>query len=572
MTGKKLFPFCSILFLMLFFFSLSCNHNYNEGTKIIINNLNNQKIENLSILCRIWGFLKYYHPYVAKGIYNWDNKLFDILPKIIECNNRKERNEILYDWIGGLGAVEYYKKLPDTNKSNIKTLPDLDWLNDREMLGEKLSDQLIFIKENPVKGKKYYVSYDDITYQLIFHNENPYIDISSNDTGYRILTFFRYWNIIQYFYPFKYSIRKDWKNIPDEYIPKFINASDELQYKLAILELINEIHDSHAKIWQRDTILENYYGKYGAAFQVKFIEEQAVVTEFYDKELGERTTLKKGDIISKIDGLSVEEIVKTRLPITPASNKPTQLAEIARYLLFGKTGGSGIEYIRDNKINKTVIERYSPDKLNTLPFFYKKQAVSNKFIKNNIGYIYPATFKNEEIIKVMKQFKKTKGIIIDLRCYPGKFSITRLCWQFLPERIKWYKYTYPDIEYPGLFRWSEIKEIGQTNSEYYKGKIIIIVNELTFSLSEFYAMAFRLAPRALIIGSTTAAASGWISTISLPGGIKTMISAVGYYYPDGRETQQVGIIPDIEVKPTIKGIKEGRDELLEKAIEIIEKY
>lgn len=48
-----------------------------------------------------------------------------------------------------------------------------------------------------------------------------------------------------------------------------------------------------------------------------------------------------------------------------------------------------------------------------------------------------------------------------------------------------------------------------------------------------------------------------------------MISGIGVYYPDGTETQRIGIVPDITVKPTIKGIKEGKDELLEKAIEII---
>ena len=48
-----------------------------------------------------------------------------------------------------------------------------------------------------------------------------------------------------------------------------------------------------------------------------------------------------------------------------------------------------------------------------------------------------------------------------------------------------------------------------------------------------------------------------------------MISGIGVYYPDGKETQRIGIIPDIEIKPTIKGIREGRDELLEKAISII---
>jgi C-terminal processing protease CtpA/Prc len=46
---------------------------------------------------------------------------------------------------------------------------------------------------------------------------------------------------------------------------------------------------------------------------------------------------------------------------------------------------------------------------------------------------------------------------------------------------------------------------------------------------------------------------------------------LGIYYPDGKETQRVGIVPDIEVKPTIQGVREGRDELMEKAVELINK-
>jgi len=44
-----------------------------------------------------------------------------------------------------------------------------------------------------------------------------------------------------------------------------------------------------------------------------------------------------------------------------------------------------------------------------------------------------------------------------------------------------------------------------------------------------------------------------------------MISG-GVFYPDKKPTQRVGIIPDEEVKPTIAGIRDGRDELLEVAI------
>ena len=48
-----------------------------------------------------------------------------------------------------------------------------------------------------------------------------------------------------------------------------------------------------------------------------------------------------------------------------------------------------------------------------------------------------------------------------------------------------------------------------------------------------------------------------------------MFTGIGVYYHDGTETQRIGIVPDIEIKPTIEGIRAGKDEVLEKAIEWI---
>jgi len=97
----------------------------------------------------------------------------------------------------------------------------------------------------------------------------------------------------------------------------------------------------------------------------------------------------------------------------------------------------------------------------------------------------------------------------------------------------------------------------------------MIVNELSQSQAEYTAMAFRAGINTTIIGSTTAGADGNVSTIMLPGGLRTMISGIGVYYPDGTETQRIGIVPDIEIHPTVEGIRNGRDELLEKAIDLI---
>jgi len=48
--------------------------------------------------------------------------------------------------------------------------------------------------------------------------------------------------------------------------------------------------------------------------------------------------------------------------------------------------------------------------------------------------------------------------------------------------------------------------------------------------------------------------------------MSSMISGIGVFYADRRPTQRVGIVPDIEVKPTLAGIKAGRDEVREVAL------
>ena len=117
--------------------------------------------------------------------------------------------------------------------------------------------------------------------------------------------------------------------------------------------------------------------------------------------------------------------------------------------------------------------------------------------------------------------------------------------------------------------WPRRSTLKTAQEPHYAGKVVILVDEVTQSSAEYHAMAFRRAPGAKVVGSTTAGADGNVSQFPLPGGLRSMVSGLGVFYPDLKPTQRVGIVPDVVKRPTIEGIKAGRDEVLEEAIGMV---
>lgn len=67
---------------------------------------------------------------------------------------------------------------------------------------------------------------------------------------------------------------------------------------------------------------------------------------------------------------------------------------------------------------------------------------------------------------------------------------------------------------------------------YYKGRIIILVNEWTRSFSEYLTMALQVNPRSITVGNSTSGSDGNVSLFTFPGKVLTTYSGIGIYYPD----------------------------------------
>ncbi len=89
----------------------------------------------------------------------------------------------------------------------------------------------------------------------------------------------------------------------------------------------------------------------------------------------------------------------------------------------------------------------------------------------------------------------------------------------------------------------------------------MLVGPMTFSAAEDFAVAFRAMKRGLIMGEATGGSTGQPLFFPLPGGGRGRVRTKHDSYPDGQEFIGVGVLPDIVVHSTIRGIREGRDEV-----------
>ena len=173
--------------------------------------------------------------------------------------------------------------------------------------------------------------------------------------------------------------------------------------------------------------------------------------------------------------------------------------------------------------------------------------------------------KEAECTHYIEEAAGTKGLIIDIRNYPSEFVVFALGAHLVEKETEFVRFTEGDLVNPGAFHWTKPLSLSPERPQYAE-KIVILVDESSMSQAEYTSMAFRSAHGAIVIGSTTSGADGNVSPFALPGGLHTMISGIGVFYPDKTATQRIGIKPSIEARPTVAGIRAGRDEVLEEAL------
>lgn len=383
---------------------------------------------------------------------------------------------------------------------------------------------------------------------------------------YRLLAVFEVWNVFHFFFPY-FALTGDWEPVLPELIARMEQARDGREYALALAEMAARVNDGHVSLTGNPT-LDALYGPAPAPLAIRWIEDAWVVTDVGDPAKGSGVAV--GDVVLALDGDPVETREATLRRVLAASTEAGMRRKLADRLLAGADG---------SPLVLTVRSRQDPPRevrLKRGAWTPHPAGETVRILPGNLGYADLGRLTVPEVQGMFERLKDTRALILDMRGYPNGTA-----WAITP-----YLNTRGATRGP-LFRRRLVSAVEdrdelQTGVDFtqplpaypvpslYKGPTVMLIDERTVSQSEHSGLFFEAANGTRFIGSRTAGANGDVTYFAVPGIASVRFSGHDVRHADGRQLQRIGLVPDVPVAPTIQGIREGKDEVLERAMRYLD--
>ena len=407
---------------------------------------------------------------------------------------------------------------------------------------------------------------------LVGQKEKTYAEMEFPSAEYRLLALFRYWNVVNYFYPYRQLIEDTWATVLPRYIPKFEANRDAADYQLTVRELVTEMHDSHGGVQNANASAERL-GTYLPPVVVRYVESRSVVTNVLDDKL----PVKVGDVILTVDGEPVEKRIEFLSRYTAASTPQALMRSVHANLLRGQK--ESVARLRVRGADGTTREVELPRSLGRaeqakLFAVMQRSTPVVQVLPSGYGYVDLARLQVGEVDKMFETIKNTPAVIFDIRGYPNgtAWSIApRLTEKRTPTAALFSRPlleapSMSDTELAGTVNYTFAQRLPERRGDVYKGKVLMLINEDAISQSEHTCMFFETATDVTFVGTPTTGANGDVTFMVLPGNLAVSFTGHNVRHADGRQLQRVGIQPNIKVAPTVSGVIAGRDEILEAAV------
>ncbi len=424
----------------------------------------------------------------------------------------------------------------------------------------------------------------------------------------RVDTFEKVWSTIRdnYFDPTFSNL--DWDKIRTEFAPKARAAKTDAELHKLLNEMIARLDRSHlaiippevyeaiekARIDSREREKERQdkradrgemageeseelniddpLTEYGTGIHLRLINNKLVVSRLDKDSAAEYAGLKTGHSIESINDESMALLLAKIEVYSAGSRRLGRYLpyEIVQYFLNGeKDSYVKIGYLDEEDERKDITFRRERIKSQTVSigsnFPETQLAFETTSLSDDIGLIRFNHFAVPLVAKfcdALTEFASKKAIVLDLRGnLGGNLGAVMGLAGMLSDRNL-------DLG-TSIYRSGPEPLTAQSKAKHYKGRIVVLVDGMTFSAAEMLSSSLQESRRAIVVGDRTAGETLPAVTVDLPTGARLLYPVANYKSVLGRLLEGNGVTPDHIVPLDRRSLLAGRDVQVETAVRLI---
>jgi C-terminal processing protease CtpA/Prc len=384
---------------------------------------------------------------------------------------------------------------------------------------------------------------------------------SGNDRATRLAGVALAWNVLQHFYPYFDVVRSDWPAVLRRTLTAAATDPDERAFLDTLRRMVAALQDSHGVVMHRS---DPWTGQLPLLWE--WIEDRLVVTHVAPKDA---EGIQRGDVVLRINGRPAGEVVAAREELTSGATPGyRRYAAVFTLGLGMKDQEVQLEVRHPTGETATVVVRHSMQFPASVTEARPEKIAE---LKPGLFYVDLTRILDDDFKGALDRLSQAKGIVFDLRGHPSGVSPVVLG-HLTDQPLDLGASSVPVITRPDRqgMKFEPVEgQSAQPASPRLRAKVAFITDARAVSYAENYLIPVEQHRLGEIVGSPTAGTTGNFAPFRIPGGYQIFWTALRVNKPDGSPFHGVGIKPTVPVSRTLKGVVEGRDEVLDKAVEVV---
>jgi hypothetical protein len=362
------------------------------------------------------------------------------------------------------------------------------------------------------------------------------------------------WSVFRHFYPYWSETGVDWDARLQPHLEAARAAGTRVAQRDAIRALVADVRDGHGFV--ADTLDRSERGELPVGLAV--VEGRLAVTSS-----AVASEVPVGAVVLSIDGVPAAERLERETRLASGSAQWRRVKAIWP-LTRGRKGASVELGIDDGSGAREVTLTYGT------PAPPVKRPGPLAELEPGLWYVDLTTAKMAEVAPKLPALASARSVVFEMRGYPTDAGFGILPHLLdAPEADRWMhvpKIVGPFHQTAG---WQSIGWDMQPASPRLAGRIVFLTDEGAISYAESVMGYVSDRKLGTIVGGTTAGTNGNVAGLVTPGGFNVGFTAMRVTRHDGRSTHHlIGVRPDVGIEPTLRGLRAGRDEVLERGLAI----